>query len=297
MFRSQACLVLTLGLAALAGAEDLPSVTYGAVRSSQRWVGTETSAQVAIDQGITFQGVSYYVSLTSDLLALPEGAEHATWLHSISAFWDRLGIERVTTAGGETVLALVLRNSPRGDEPSLMEARDLQTGEVIDLGAEKLGEAVKVRELASGSDSVIPEGFQELLGSREELDGLVGRMFAPGDAPALPEVNFADEVVLAVSYGDSVNCRGLTCVQAWLDDQRLLVRFAGRFYQTAQIALVEGEEEVPQEEEPPERPYALWALPRQTGRALIVEHNVQRYIGGPPLWKVVREFDRIPGAE
>jgi hypothetical protein len=298
---------LLLSMAVAAAAEELPSITYGPERSSDRWVGTEKSPLVAVDSGIEFRGTSYYISLTSDLVALPDGASHAIWLHPISSFWQQLAVERITDARGEVRLALVLRHhaiaddaAGEGDGLPRIEARDLETGLVIELPPdEDLGTAIQARELASGAVSALAEPFQEIAGSREALDDLLARMFETGTAPDLGTIDFEHELVLVVSYGDAFNCEGVFCRGAWADDARVLIRIDGRYYQTAQIVMGDGEagDEEVEPEAPQERPYGIWALPRRPGLPVRIERDVQGIIMAPPIWRLVRELAPPPAGE
>ncbi|HEU4338603.1 MAG TPA: hypothetical protein VFS19_00925, partial [Planctomycetota bacterium] len=41
-----------------------PSITYGASRESKSWIKTPDGTSVAVDEGISWKGVTIYLSLT-----------------------------------------------------------------------------------------------------------------------------------------------------------------------------------------------------------------------------------------
>jgi hypothetical protein len=65
----------------------------------------------------------------------------------------------------------------------------------------------------------------------------------------------------------------------WRDDMRLVVRLNHFTFQS----MGEGKRT---------RPYGIFVLPRRDGEAIHIERNVQRYIGGPPIWKEVWKIER-----
>jgi hypothetical protein len=87
-------------------------------------------------------------------------------------------------------------------------------------------------------------------------------------------------MVVGVFQGQGVKCTGVT---PWriLDCQDTLEVFvAGQYYQS-----LGGSH--------PAAAYGLFIVPKLAKR-LLVKDNIQGYIGAPPLWKQIAEFDTIP---
>ncbi|HKS17134.1 MAG TPA: hypothetical protein VJU16_07460, partial [Planctomycetota bacterium] len=91
--------------------------------------------------------------------------------------------------------------------------------------------------------------------------------------------DFTKEIVVVISDGDAWNCDGIGVESAFRDDKRILVRLVHRMCQT------EGEGNRV-------RPFGIFVLPRKDGEAIHFERNVQRYIGGPPIWKEIGRLER-----
>ena len=51
--------------------ESRPSISYGSTRESKSWIETP-KGNVAVDEGVAFQGVKVYLSLMWDLIATDE---------------------------------------------------------------------------------------------------------------------------------------------------------------------------------------------------------------------------------
>ncbi|HZN63653.1 MAG TPA: hypothetical protein VFC90_14720, partial [Planctomycetota bacterium] len=65
-----ATLALLAAFAQAQEAESPPSITYGSMRESKAWIKTPAGTSVAVDDGITWKGVTVYLSLTQDLVAV-----------------------------------------------------------------------------------------------------------------------------------------------------------------------------------------------------------------------------------
>jgi hypothetical protein len=100
------------------------------------------------------------------------------------------------------------------------------------------------------------------------------------DAPAANEVDFAKEVLLVISSGDSTNCRGIGCAEAYEDEKRVLIRLQHQTFQTAGRGVAT-------------RPYGIFILPRRE-KSYVIEANRQSYIGGPPIWTESFQLAKLP---
>jgi hypothetical protein len=238
---------------------------------------------VAVDEGITWKGVTIYLSLTDELIAVDEKTKKTLWGKSVGAFWRRVSFLEISRGGGRF---WVVRLEPAPDETEgkdLVQLHEMGSGEIF-MPVENMpsGKRLDAPKTWNGSTSFIPKPFAVAVTTTENLGTLLGRLHArpaelrqSGD----PEFNSGKELVLVVSDGESWNCNGIGVESVWRDDQRLLVRLNHLTFQS----MGEGKRT---------RPYGIFVLPRKDGEAIHIERNVQRYIGGPPIWKEVRKIER-----
>jgi hypothetical protein len=258
--------------------EKPPSITYGSTRESKAWIKTPDGTSVAVDQGITWKGVTVYLSLTAELVAVDDKTKETLWAKDVGAFWSRVTFVETARAGGK-IWAVELRpGAGEREGGDRVQCHDLKTGEVLkDADAEKppFGSPLKIRHVWSGESSRIGKGFIAIVSTPENLEKLRSRMFDGthwADMGKYKGPDFSKEIVLFVSDGDSINCRGIGAHSAFMDDKRFLVRLSRATFQT----IGEGVKT---------RPFGVFVLPRRDGLQVLLERNVQRYIGGPPIWK------------
>jgi hypothetical protein len=285
-------LVTVIGSVQAADEPKPPSITYGGNRSSSTWVDTP-KGRVAVDEGIEWQGIKVYLSLTWDLVAVDVKTSKTLWSQNVSAFWNGLAIKEVEAEMGKKTWAVELRTTARDpDVRKLVVYHDLKTGKAITLPgqAEKVaGKAFKLRGVYSGQTSSLDKPFTLVVSTAENWAKVRTRMFAEGvkaSAPEAKDVDFGKEILLVVSYGDSYNCRGLGVAESYEDDKRILVRMHAQTFQT--VGPDGGGVRC--------RPYGIFVLPRAEKKAYVVERNRQRYIAGPPLWAEHVRFDALPDA-
>jgi hypothetical protein len=100
----------------------------------------------------------------------------------------------------------------------------------------------------------------------------LGPVFDRGDDP-VPDVDFGRCMVIALFEGASFNSRGLRIESVAQKYDLITVRFDDISYQTRgganQVA-----------------PYAFVLLPKSEN-SVVLEKNVQQYLGEPPVWKEV----------
>lgn len=258
-----------------------PKIRYGSSRSSSRWVSTKNGARVAVDEGIEWKERKYYIALTYRLVAVPSGEETADWSRSVSAFWDQLSIGDFQRDGGNKVEALTLRSSRK---PDFVEYRSLVTGERIG-GSQSSppGEQIKLAGSWKGNRAHRDEPTYELVRSVEAWHQLHDSMFKglPGSPPRDLSPDFSEFVIVVLCRGKSSNCNGYTAV-AYRDKDRVVLRAHALTYQSMG-------------ETPDTWPYGVFVVPVSRGgqpsnqgesaTELVVERNVQGYIGGPEIWK------------
>jgi hypothetical protein len=288
-------LILVLVPVALAGAQtdqpEPPQIRYGPSRESTGWVAMPGGTQVAVDRGIQWQGVTLYLSLTDDLVAVDSTTGETLWGRSVGAFWKTLGIVALEgeEEGEDDEPRWVVELRPAaGSHPGefLRQLHDLRTGEQLEdpaLPPPPAGTPFEPRLTGHGSQCTVgearaqlldtPEAYarvrKELLGSRE-----------PSDLPEADDVDFGQEVVLVLCGGETWNSRGLRFVEGYMDDTRVLIRVRHQSYQT-----MGGGDRV--------RPFGVYVLPKRE-LPYVIERNVQGLIGGPPLWKEIHRLDGPP---
>lgn len=90
----------------------------------------------------------------------------------------------------------------------------------------------------------------------------------------VPEIDFAQCMVVAVFRGTRVNSAGVRVIEILAEAERTLLRFDGKPYQTA--GPDGGGERT--------TPFGLFVLPNRPG-PIVLEENVQSMIGKPPRWQ------------
>lgn len=91
----------------------------------------------------------------------------------------------------------------------------------------------------------------------------------------VPEVDFAQCMVVGIFQGDCWNSAGVRLEQILAEDERMLVRFEDKAYQT----------EGPDGGGKRATPYGLFVLPNSK-QPIVLEENVQSLIGEPPKWQL-----------
>jgi hypothetical protein len=272
--------------------QDPPSITYGGTRTSKAWIQTPGGMSVAVDEGVEWQGVKVYLSLTSELIGVDPKTGKAIWAEDVGAFWNRVTFAEIEAEPGKKIWAVELR--PGKDEREggdKAQHHDLKTGRVIPPKEKPPeGTGFKPRKEWKGAHSQVAARFRLLVGTKENWERVVQRMFEEQKDPAPPEfgeIDWEKEVVLVVSDGDGWNCDGISCEGAWESESRILVRLRHHYYQTAG----------PDGGGVKVRPFGVFVLPRREGRAIVVERNAQNFIGGPAIWKETWRLDKPAAPE
>ena len=95
-----------------------------------------------------------------------------------------------------------------------------------------------------------------------------------------PQVNFDKEMVVGVFHGKGVNCTGIRPLHILDCQDTIEVFVAGHYFQSNRKFI-------------PASAYGIFAVPKSAKR-LPLKENIQGYIGAPPVWKQVAEFDALP---
>jgi hypothetical protein len=277
--------LLALSIAA-AGQESQPSKNYDrAQRTSNRWIETPKGS-VAVDEGVSWKGVTVYLSLMWDLVAVDEATGKTLWDQSVGAFWNEIGFKEIDVAPGTKTWAVELRPGKGAREGrELRQYHDLRTGKRIGVPEPApAGKALEVKPQWSGRWSAVADKIRKLVGSQKDFDASVLEpMFAGVKKPPLGEIDFTKSLVLVIASGETWNSNGIEA-DAWEDDGRILVRLRELTFQS------EGPDGGGQRV----RPYGIFVLPRRDPfKRVIVERNAQGLIGGPPLWKEVCTFEAL----
>jgi hypothetical protein len=98
----------------------------------------------------------------------------------------------------------------------------------------------------------------------------------------IPAIDFDRFMVIAVFQGAGMNSAGLDAVWLSPDEDRIVVRFDDKSYQT--LGPDGGGKHV--------AVFGFFVLPRSS-KPVLLEENVQRLIGKPPVWKERIAFPKI----
>lgn len=289
---------LALGVAALAivparaedeAAQAPPLLQIQGSRTSTAWVTVPGGARVAVDQGVTWQGVTVYLSLTWDLVGVDATSGATLFATDVGAFWNTITFQQVTPTDGVRQWAIELRPDARRQAGAeLRQFHHLRTGArlaVPALDGSDLGTPLELPHTASGDRSDIASPFSLLIGTAAGWASAQERTFGPeGERPALGELDFDTHVVLLVSGGDRQNCTAITLHAAYEDDARVLVRTGRTTMQT-----INGFRKA--------RPWGAFVLPRRAAKAYVVERNIQGLIGGPAIWRTLYRVEGVPAPE
>ena len=265
-----------------------PIVHYTGSRKSTDWISLPNGTRVAVDKGVTWQGVRVHLTLTWQLVGVDAKSGAVLFHPSVGAFWNGITFKQVTPKDSTKRWAIELRPGARWRADGHMrQYHDLRTGaklEIPHLVTTPSGTKFKPRLHWHGGKSDVAEKFMLLVTTPKSWATLRERLFAAEDNPPLEAIDFEKEVVLALSSGNSSNCRGITFAEGYEDDDRILVRVERSSFQT-----MNGYEKT--------RPWGLFVLPRRPKKAIEVERNAQGLIGGPPLWRQIVKFHTLGTAE
>ncbi len=92
-----------------------------------------------------------------------------------------------------------------------------------------------------------------------------------------PMIDFDKYMAIGIFQGEGVNATGMKVFSISEEDNRILFRYGDNSYQTmGRVGSSHGGDRV--------TVYGFFVLPRSTKR-IVLEENVQNYLGQPPVWK------------
>lgn len=268
------------------GAETPPLVSYEGSRRSTSWVTLPSGARAAVDRGVTWRGVTAYITLTYDLVGVDAESGKTLFAANIGAFWTTLTFAEVALADGARQWAIELRPGARQQlGADLRQYHALRTGARLDVPAARAkdpGTPLESVRSRSGDRSHVAERFALLIGTAEGYEAVCARLFADDlSRPTAGLVDFTREVVLLVSFGNSSNCRGIVERGAFENESELVLRIDASTFQT-----MDGWQKA--------RPWGVFVLPRREDKAYVVHDDAQGLIGGPALWVERWRFASVP---
>jgi hypothetical protein len=220
---------------------------------------------LGVHVGVKWGDVNVYLSIDMKLVAVDEAAARTLWSRDLDRDYDRLSI-------------LLDEQDPRLELSSTRGAPEverfrLQTGErVSGPGEDPSGLPVRPLTGWSGRWSKVGRPLVLTASTAANWAAVRAKLFEGVEAaPRVEGIDFGKQLLLVVSDGDGVNCRGIEG-EAWDDGARILLRLHHQKDQTFQ-----GADRV--------RPFGVFALPRTGPRSLVVQWNDQAVLGGPPNWK------------
>jgi hypothetical protein len=248
-----------------------PYIRYGSERSSSRWITTPKNAQCAVDQGITWKGRSYYISLTGGLLVVEEGATKASASDYVSAFWNVMTIGTFQPKDGKPVEALALHSLARAD---YIEYRDLVKGTVIgSVAPPPPGTPLALAGSWRGAEGASDAPLNQRITDKDTWKAVHANLFAGAkDAPPLDLPVDFDRHVLVIKYaGRDSNCSGFSA-DCFENQDSVILQVRAHTYQSMG-------------ETPPRWPWGVFIVPLRPEKELVLERNRQPYIGGPTIWE------------
>lgn len=299
-------IALHLGMPVLLGEDQAtPTVTYGDDRTSTGEV-VFRKVSYAVDRSIEGQGVRVYLALTGDLLGVDAKTGETLWHADVSAYWRKVSILEKEIKGGAKAWLVELQ--PAADSPdqaSQREYYDLKTGKKVLIPPTPPAGTPLPPLRKFEPHCGVAHRFHLVVSTQENLDKLKARLAGGWDAvlredaldqrapsaptgrkrvqPQFPPIDFDREILYVFCLGDSFNITGVSIVECYEDEGRILVRTRFGTIQTAGWVLFS-------------RSCAVFVLPRRAGKAYVFEHNVQNYIGGPPVWKEVLRVQNLADA-
>ena len=155
----------------------------------------------------------------------------------------------------------------------------------VAASADAAKEAIRPYVTLTGTDSHVKERSYHRVTSEDEWIKIWQRHKGEKESKdydlfynplGLPYIDFEKCMVIAVFQGSGWNSAGLKAVAILEEKDRIVLRFQNKSYQTAVDGPGDGGEQV--------TVYGFFVLPRSS-KTVVLEENVQNYIGQPPVWK------------
>jgi hypothetical protein len=104
------------------------------------------------------------------------------------------------------------------------------------------------------------------------------------DPLTLPSIDFDRYIVIAIFQGNGWNSAGLRAISISEENDCVIFRFDNKGYQTGGTSPDGGVKKA--------TAYGFFVVPRST-KPVVLEENVQQYIGQPPEWKERMTFPKL----
>ncbi len=132
--------------------------------------------------------------------------------------------------------------------------------------------AIKTRcALLAASEKEWTDIWLRHKGVKEKWTGIYDTFYNPA---ALPDVNFAECMIIALFEGESSNSAGLVVCEIEESEKELHIRYENKSYQTMG----------PDGGGRKAAPFGLFVVPKSE-KTVIIEEKVRRLKNSPPLWK------------
>ena len=240
--------------------------------------------RVCVDTGLVGRGVEAYLSLNEEVVVLDAKTKQTLWMDPIGAWYRILSFAGAKDADtGQAIQLLRV-----GGMDGLGRFFEVRTGreKFLEFDGETLvarneprrelrGHPIEVLKSLVGNESKITQPRCERITTKEAWSQLWKEH--AGEQAVQPEIDFRQQMVVAISHGETWNCKGVELVHA-LDCEGALELFVrGRDYQTGP----QGDRVCP---------YGIFVIPKSAKR-LIIKADSQAVIGGPPVWVEIGQFE------
>jgi len=242
----------------------------------------------AVDVGIVGYGVEAYLSLFSDLVVEDRETGKALWAKFVGAYYWTLSFVRARDSKTEKDMVLLRTGAGAGSGRFF----EIRTGSekfltkddkgLVAMDEEKKelrGGPLDISKRFSGDNSKIEIKQCIRITSQDEWK----KMWSShaGEKDAAPDIDFTRHMAVALFHGRGWNCEGISLLHALDCGEAIELFVRGRYYQTG----------------PKGRnvtAYGIFVVPK-SAKKLIVKEDCQGLIGGPPIWKIVGEFQPLDG--
>jgi hypothetical protein len=146
----------------------------------------------------------------------------------------------------------------------------------LTAGEDNAQQTVRPLIVLTGTDSHVKERSYYRITSEEEWTKIWQSHKGEREPKDYAQIDFGKCIVIAIFQGSGWNSRGLKAANVVEEKARIVFRFEDYHYQTLGRGPEGGGNRV--------CVYGFFVLPR-SNKAVVLEENVQNYLGQPPVWK------------